>query len=318
MFFFRVFSLITFLDLLAVTFFLLKRAWNINSAPHIVFAVFLVAADSMYMRYSNELKPYMSDAFFVLCVLMTAQCYYLKKISVILLSAICCVLILFSNPTLFFVAAFFIVEFVSALWKKERKRVAAIVVSGSFVLAVFLIYYVLWLKSVAVSDYMVDFCKESRFNISLSFGKVVQNIKLLVHLFRERWLFMPLALAGCAVSLYKKEKITFVVVAAFFLAFAASSIEKFPLTDRLWIFAYVLEYIYLVVAVFYIWKMQAKPARMIMKSFMVVPLILSFLINMQFLKFADVEMYRTVHKTDFGTQAELDERVTQVYRNRGR
>jgi phosphoglycerol transferase MdoB-like AlkP superfamily enzyme len=94
--------------------------------------------------------------------------------------------------------------------------------------------------------------------------------------------------------------------------------EKFPMTDRLWIFAYVLEYIYLIAAVFYIWRIREKPFRMIMKSFMLVPLILAFLINLQFLKFADVEIYRTVHKTDFGTQAELDEKMSLIYNNRGK
>ncbi|GHU92413.1 hypothetical protein FACS189479_01270 [Spirochaetia bacterium] len=244
----RSFSFIMLLGLLVVEGVLLKKAYNVNKV-FIFLALCLTSTLDIYMRYSNELKPYMGDAFFVLLVLLLYHLYSDEKIKLPIVTFIYCIVLLFSSPALFFVAAVFIVEFITALIKKDRKLVTKTVIAGIMVLAFFITYYIWWLMPVAENNYMITYWENNRFRLfTLKPEYIKTNISLVIRLFvLEGFLYLPFAAVGFIISIRRKNKITYAVGAAVLLLLTASNLGKYPMVDRLWLFAYAIIILYMIV-----------------------------------------------------------------------
>jgi hypothetical protein len=159
------------------------------------------------------------------------------------------IVLLFSSPALFFVAAVFIVEFITTLIKKDRKLIVKTVTAGIIVLAFFITYYIWWLMPVAENNDMVTYWENNRFRLfAFRPGHIITNISLVIHLFgRKNCLYLPFAAVGFIISIIKKNKITYAVGAAALLLLTASNLEKYPMTDRLWLFAHVITVLYMIV-----------------------------------------------------------------------
>jgi len=244
----RVFSFFMFLGVLVLEYFLLTRTFNVGRA-WTAFAICVTATLSIYMRYSNELKPYMGDAFFVLAVLFLYQLYHARKITLPAFVPICCLILLFSTPALFFVASVFICDFIFAVIARNRKQIIKTFCAGAIVLAFFIAYYVWWLMPVAERDAMVNFWKDNCFIFwPLNSATVKQDVKLILSMLGiTGCLHFVFASAGFIASMIRKDKISCVVALSLLLLLVASSMEKYPLVNRLWLFAYVLEVIYMTV-----------------------------------------------------------------------
>jgi hypothetical protein len=249
----RIFSFITFGGVLFITGILLKKAYRVNTV-FVLLGICIISTLGIYMRYSNEFKPYMSDSFFVLTVLFVYYLYYTGKLKLPAVTSLYCVILLFSSPALFFVASVFIVEFITAVIKKDMKHAGRVVLAGIVVLVCFGVYYVWWLMPVAESGYMIDFWENHRFYlVALKKEHVLSNILNIARLFRPFgvlfFAYPVLFLAGFIGSVTKKNRLSYVVGLAACLLLVASSIEKYPMEPRLYMFVYALIVLYSAVCI---------------------------------------------------------------------
>jgi hypothetical protein len=288
----RVYSFFALLGVLGITYFLLRNVYQVNKIL-CAYAVCLTATISIYTRYSNELKPYMGDTFFVLLVFFLYHVYTSGKIKLPVLTVLYVLALLFSSPSLFFVAAVYIVEFICALIKKDRKRSLFTVIAGIIVLGCFVCYYLVWLRPIAESDGMVSFWVESKFNLfAFSFSGIKNNIYLLYEMLGKRvCLYLPFAIPGFLISLKKKDKLTFVFTAAIFLLLIASHLGKWPLSNRLWLFMPVLNVIYLVLCFDALLSIQSGTGRVLAKYAVVFASCILFAANADFIKYTGDGMY---------------------------
>jgi hypothetical protein len=269
----RVFSLITFFGILAALALLLKQIYH-KGALAVCFCLCVVSTIGIYMRYSDELKPYMSDAFFVLASLLVYHFYQSGKLRLPAVTLLFCVMILYSNPVLFFIAAAYFYEFASAIIAKDKKKTIAIFLSGLITLACFVMYYILWLMPVAESGYMIDFWKDHRFYLlPLTKAQLVNNILNATRIFRPLGLlffgYAVLFPAGIAVSF--RERTSRIILIAAALLLIASNMDKWPVEPRLYMFIYALIAFYSTIALASLTKFRRlKYAAFIMGFFLIV------------------------------------------------
>jgi hypothetical protein len=251
----RIFSLFTFFGVLVITGILLKSAFKIKNVWTLL-GICIISTLGIYMRYSIELKPYMSDAFFIMGILLVYRLYNTGKTKLFILTLLCCIAILFSSPALFFVASIYIFECIRAVKNKDWKYTRKIIIAGITVLVCFIIYYVLWLIPVAESSYMIDFWKDHRFYLfPIKKEYLVSDILNIARIFRRFgflfFLYPVLFLAGLIISLRQKNHITCVTGLSACLLLIASQIEKYPMDPRLYMFVYALIVAYSIICINY-------------------------------------------------------------------
>jgi hypothetical protein len=244
----RFFSLLMLAGLLLAEYFLLTRAFRVGRA-WTAFAIAATATLDCYMRYSNELKPYMGDCFFVLLVLSLYHLHHTRRVGLVFLTTASCLVLLFSSPSLFFVASVFACEFAFAVVARDRGRSIRVFCAGTFVLAFFLAYYTWWLGPAAESDFMNDFWKDMRFKLwPAELSTLSSNMRLAYSEFGIAWfLHFSFACLGFIALATKKDRLTCVVGLAAVLLLLASSMGKYPFAARLWLFTYALNIIYMTI-----------------------------------------------------------------------
>jgi len=229
----RIFSFISFLGLLVCEILFLKKALNFDNFS-ISVVVAITALLPHYIWYSNELKPYMGDAFFVILVFLLYFFYTQKKIKLYILTALYILLLGFSSPVLFFAGGVLLNEFLDAIFNKNKKKILFVIISGTIVLIVFGLYYHWWLSP------EVDFMQES-------WGK--PKIRQLPRIFYSAtsnidssfiWLFTPFAFLGMFSLIKSKNKIAFSSALSLLLIFFASLMGYWPPISRLWLFLPVI------------------------------------------------------------------------------
>jgi len=146
----RSFSLFSFLWLLVCEWFLLKEILKMDNIKT-GFVLALTAVVPSYIYYSTELKPYMSDAFFVVLALLLYAFYTQNKLSLIKLTFLYVLILGFCTPAIFFIGGILVSEFLTQAFAKDKKHAIHIAISGVFILAVFGLYYYWWL-ALAVQD----------------------------------------------------------------------------------------------------------------------------------------------------------------------
>jgi hypothetical protein len=245
----RAFSFATLVGVLILEWHILRHIFRCRAVTA-WFCLALTVTTPKYLTYANEFKPYMSDVFFTLLVPALWQWFREKKIGALALTAAFIAVVLFSNPAAIFVAAVLMLEFAAALRHKDWRRWRTVTASGSILAAVFGVYWLLWLKPQANSDYMVWFWQYYDYGLSLRPEKFSHTLGL----FRGTINFMqpPVmnlllalsALAGGTLMLWKKQRIAAVSVLFLTLLLTASVLGKYPLTIRLWLFLYALMLMY--------------------------------------------------------------------------
>ena len=249
----RVFSLVSFVLMLAAQGLLMRKVFKVN----ILFIFFSLAVSSTflyYIQYSTELKPYMGDAAFTLIVFFS---YYLYREGllgqgirrIVFLGSIFIVCMLFSTPATFAAGAAIFVELVSGCIRRDKKKILFIVLVGIVFLAAFLINYFLWLKPIATDGAMVWYWSERKFSFLITNREVLShNYTLLKNLLEPVWDYvwfvLPLAISGFVISLVRRNIYTAAVGVFFLVLLIASSIDKYPLQNRLWMFLFVILFIY--------------------------------------------------------------------------
>jgi len=247
----RLFSLFMFLGMLPLEYYFLNSVFKVGKV-WTAFAVALTAINPVYLRYSNELKPYMGDVFFALLLLFLYHRYTEGegKVRLPLLTAASCGIILFSTSAVFFAGGVFICEFIGACAARDKGRVIKTFCAGAIVLAFFLAYYMWWLMPAAESTVMADFWKSRNLAIwPLNKETLIHDIKLMYEMIGGfgGCLCFAFACIGLIASMVGKNKISWAVFLSFIQLFFASSIGKFPMASRLWLFFFVMNVMYMVV-----------------------------------------------------------------------
>jgi len=161
----RVFSFLSFLGLLLCEWLLLKKVLKIDSIKTALVLIITAVLPS-FVYYSNELKPYMSDAFFVVLTLLLYAFYTQNKISLIKLTVFYVLILGFCSPAVFFIGGILATEFLSAVFAKDKKHVLYVVISGLSVVALFGLYYYWWMLPIqkSMDGYWNSSSDKSQFN----------------------------------------------------------------------------------------------------------------------------------------------------------
>jgi hypothetical protein len=239
----RIFSFFAFIGLLICEVIFLKNVFNFNIG-RIAFVVVMSALMPSYIWYSNELKPYMSDAFFVILTILLYFYYTQHKIRLPALIVFYTLILGFSSPAIFFIGGTLLFEFLSAILNKNKKYMLYIFISGIAIIAIFALYYLWWMQP--VSEFMKIYWDNYDSN-----RNIIGRIMLIFSANKERsgylffiWLFVPFALIGIFSLCKSKNKIACSLILSFSFAFLASSIGKWPLNGRLWLFFPAIVFIF--------------------------------------------------------------------------
>jgi hypothetical protein len=231
----RILSLFAFIGFLICEAVFLKKAFNLNICQ-IASVVVISALLPTYIWYSNELKPYMGDAFFTVLTILLYLFHQQKKIKLPALTALYIIFTGFSSPAVFFIGGTLLCEFLIAAHNKDKKRILSIFASGTIIIAVFALYYIWWMAP--VSEYMKLFWDKENSDI----GTAKQMLYIFSGVSRRNsdssflWLFVPFALSGIYSSVKSKNKIAYSAALSLSFAILASLIGKWPLAGRLWLF----------------------------------------------------------------------------------
>jgi len=240
----RIFSFFAFTGLLILEVISLKKIFNFSNCK-ICFVVIMSALLPNYIHYSNELKPYMSDAFFVLLTILLYFYYTQGKIKLPVLTSLYILILSFSSPAVFFIGGALSFEFISAILNKNKRQMLCIAISGIIILLVFALYYHWWMEP--VSEFMKiwwnDYDKKQNIirrivRISRVFSAINSGDGVFV------WFFVPFALLGIYSLCKSKNKITCSLALSLSFAFLASSIGMWPLNGRLWMFLPAIVFIF--------------------------------------------------------------------------
>lgn len=150
----RIFSFLSFLGLLVCEWFFLKKILKIDDTKTAAALVLTVVLPS-FLYYSNELKPYMGDAFFVVLAILLYAFYAQNKISLVKLTVFYVLILGFCTPSVFFIGGVLTVEFLAAAFAKDKKHAVQVAISGLSIVALFGLYYYWWLSPqvVVMDDY---------------------------------------------------------------------------------------------------------------------------------------------------------------------
>jgi hypothetical protein len=294
----RAFSFLMLLGVLAIEFILLQKVLKLNRVL-IFFAIALTAIHPLYMYYSNELKPYMGDAFFILAVLLIYHLFINGKLKPAALVILYCAILLFSSPALFFITSVFIVEFIDALLDKKWQYIRTLVISGIIIMVFFLVYYILWLMPVAENDEMINFWEEQRFIfLAFNIGKIKNNIKIIFNMAKGSIFYIPFATVGFVVSLRNKNKLAFSIGVAILLLLVASNMGKYPISSRLWLFLPALIIMYMAVCFDFFGSLQPSAFKTAAKCIIVFLTVFFMMLDGNFVKSAGKELYRDTQEAN--------------------
>jgi len=193
----RLFSGLSYLGLLVLEWFFLKKVLKVdNIKTGLILA--LTAVMPCYIFYSNELKPYMSDAFFVVLALLLYAFYTQNKLSLVKLT-FCYVLILgFCTPAIFFIGGVLVAEFLTSAFARDKKHAIHVLISGLSIAVIFGLYYYWWM--LPALDFMNNYWNKSPDNSNQSLLEV-----------------FSITLVISSYFLYKKKKPSLIYLSGFYL-----------------------------------------------------------------------------------------------------
>lgn len=237
----RITSLLAFIGILI----LLAVLARINHLEFFMAPSAFAANMPYLLMYSNVFKPYISDGFFVLLTILLFWLFLQKKISLPWLAVIWSILLWFSNPTAFIEGGLIISCCLFALSKRDFKRIRDMMIVGVSILTSFGIYYFLWLRYNATSDYMQDYWEGNKFPLLLFSKENIKTAGNLIHNIFLRfdpleYIFILLFILGLISAVLFKDELLCGIGFGILLTLAASAFGMYPIQDRLCCFFYPL------------------------------------------------------------------------------
>lgn len=195
------------------------------------------------LKYSNVFKPYCSDGFFVLLVIFLFCLHRNGQLKTWALILCWSVIIWFSNPACFFEGGLIIEESILILEARKWKHLKSVIIVTLCILASFIVYYFFWLKVTATSDYMQSYWKGQNFPL---FARTIEDLKkagnMVEELFRHFSPFSTIMVVLTVLSLIvigmKRNQLSIGFLVCLLITCFASSINMFPVEDRMWFFFY--------------------------------------------------------------------------------
>ena len=209
--------------------------------------VAFTASLPVILQYSNMFKPYMGDCFFTILLLYV---YYGTRddevesgTRAVLMGVFFGAIIWFSNPSCFVIGGILATTGLFSLFSREWKRFSCAVITAIPVALSFVFYYFYWL--VKIDDGMNGFWAAWKFPVIIrSMDDLTQfylmGATLAQPLEALRFAVAAMVAAGFIFCIYWKSEQILSIYLSVFLAMFASSIGKYPVNERMWLFIYPL------------------------------------------------------------------------------
>ena len=202
-----------------------------------------VALIGFFVRYSIVCKPYEADALCVLLVILTFYLFTIDKINSIVLSLIWAVLLWFSNPVCFFEGGLLLAYILPELCRKNWKKVIEYIITGITIVISFAVNYLIWLRQSV--GYMQDYWEGSQWPLIITSKQDFDDLRKCIDIVfgafdKAKLIILVLFIAGIVVAGVRKQKLVIGIYLGCVVTLIASYIGFFPVSDRLWCFAYPL------------------------------------------------------------------------------
>ena len=216
--------------------------------------VAFAASMPLLLQYSNVFKPYISDAFMALLVILLFYLYKERKLNLYIMAVLWGIILWFSSTACFVEGGIIIASFIVSLMSKDREEITKAFFSllkiGVIILVFFAIYYIYWLRK--VDDGMHGFWADWSFKLlPLSWQDIVDDKRMVATLIMPFYYFkapvLILSVVGFVIAIYKKNEYILSVYGILLVTAFASMIGMYPVNKRLWLFVYPL----LILVMFY-------------------------------------------------------------------
>lgn len=235
----RLCSLISYAVLLVLFYDIVR---NVFAHKYPALETAFLAGIPVIMGYAQEFKPYMTEAATVLLVFRLFHCYRMGKLNWYIYIALSGLCIGLGNPVCFLIGGTLLVEFLSGLKEKKGKVILQSIIGGVIIMGIFTVYYIYWLSPVIHDGYTVDFWDDYRLLFD-SKAALVHSFKLLSDIMRSFGSAWVIVSVGCILSLiinltYEHNQYIWVIAGTFAVTLTASAMGRFPVKNRLYLFAY--------------------------------------------------------------------------------
>ncbi len=237
----RSFSIISYVVVLFLSGCVAK--WLFGIKYPVLVSAFL-ANMNFILKYSNEFKQYLSECIWVLLVLLVYYLYKEKGLAWWKMMAGFMVFIWGANPACFFIGGVLLYEFISGVAAKDKTIVRNSLFTGVGVGVSFVVYYIYWLRGMALNGAMQSYWENASFPLiprSLDDLKMAKAMVYEIFItFRDARIFMvAFVLAAFLLGVfYERNRYCMVVFLGFLVSLFASYIHMFPIADRLWCFSF--------------------------------------------------------------------------------
>ena len=195
------------------------------------------------LRYSNEFKPYMSDA---LVALLACACYamYIKRnLLAWHLAAIWCLLLCCSQTTCFVVCGLTLSSLAYAIAERDFREVRRFLIIGCTIAVVFVLYYLLWISRMTDVSAMRNWWLGNNGYLPLptSVSNIEEGLNVIVALAKNIDPCWPIVLAcvlgSVPLCLARRDRLGTGIILVLATTTFASCIRFYPAESRLWLFA---------------------------------------------------------------------------------
>lgn len=248
----RVPSIIMYVGTLALLGFISKKVVKMY---YFLAPVAFAASVPLILQYSNVFKPYISDAFMALLVILLFYLYKEKKLNLYIMAVLWGSILWFSSTACFVEGGIIIASFIVSLLTKDKEEIKKVFFSllkiGIIILVFFAIYYVYWLRK--VDDGMHGFWADWSFKLlPLSWQDIVDDKRMVVTLIAPFYYYkapgLILGVIGLVIAIYRKNVYILSIYGILLVTAFASMIGMYPVNKRLWLFVYPL----LIIVMFYV------------------------------------------------------------------
>lgn len=242
----RLYPFLSGIATLVIMLFIMKE---LTSYKSLWYPLFLLVSAAILVRYSSELKQYMSDVFFVVSlVLLTLKIDIQKRSAtqfVLIWLVVGSIAIWGSMPSVFVLAGVGAYYIWSCIQSKDYKRLVPVVIVGVLWMLQFLFYYLTILKPQANTSYLQNFHRDYfLFAMPDSKEQWLHNWYVCKGILEEAggataiaWIFnLLMFIVGAVIAIRKQTAVALLVLIPLLATIIAASFGQFSLIPRVALF----------------------------------------------------------------------------------